>query len=100
MPALSEKDRVAAVRLTKLVNLGPVSAGWLIDAGIRTPAALRKMGAIKAFHRVVMHRGGIGVSLNLLYALEGALRGVRWDYLPREERVELRRAAENPARSR
>jgi hypothetical protein len=32
-----------------------------------------------------------------LYALEGALRDVRWDKLPAAERAALRAAAEAPA---
>lgn len=91
------KDRVAAESLAALVNLGPVSAGWLVRAGIRSPAALRRLGAIAAFNRVAIHRGGVGVTFNLLYALEGALRGIRWDYMPREVRETLRRAAEKSA---
>ena len=31
---------------------------------------------------------------NLLYALEGAIRGVRWHLIPREERDALRQAVE------
>lgn len=87
-------DDAATRALRAMVNLGPVSARWLVDAGIRTPADLRRLGSIKAFHRVAMHRGGVGVSANLLYALEGALQGVRWDHMPRAERDALRRAAE------
>ena len=96
MHVLSDKDRAAAVSLARLVNLGPVSAGWLVAAGIRSPQALRRLGAIAAFHRVVMQRGGVGVSLNLLYALDGAIRSIRWDYLPKDHRDALRRAAETP----
>ena len=94
MHRVSDKDRAAAVSLARLVNLGPISAGWLVGAGIRSPQALRRLGAIAAFHRVVMQRGGVGVSLNLLYALDGAIRGIRWDYLPKDHRDALRRAAE------
>jgi hypothetical protein len=34
--------------------------------------------------------------MNLLYALEGAIRGVRWDHLSPEDRAALRAAAEAP----
>lgn len=86
----------AALELTRLRNLGAVSASWLVAAGIRTEAELRALGAVAAFRRVATHRSG-DVSLNLLYALEGALRGVRWDRLPAEDRAALRAAAEMPA---
>ena len=81
--------------LARLCNLGPVSAGWLEAAGIRTEAELRALGALEAFRRVAMHRAG-DVSLNLLYALDGALRGERWDKLPPHIRAELRAAAMTP----
>jgi len=81
--------------LAVLRNLGPVSAGWLEAAGIGTATELRALGAVAAFRRVAFSRSG-DVSLNLLYALEGALRDVRWDHLPPEERRALRRAAEAP----
>jgi hypothetical protein len=84
------------VDLARLRNLGAVSAGWLVAAGIRTEVELRALGAVAAFRRVAMHRSG-DVSLNLLYALEGALRDVRWDKLPAAERAALRAAAEAPA---
>jgi len=81
--------------LAGLCNLGAVSAGWLEAAGIRTEAELRALGAIEAFRRVAMSRAG-DVTLNLLYALDGALRGVRWDRLPPHVRAELREAANTP----
>ena len=90
-PALTESQAALAA----LPNLGPASARWLVAAGITTPAALRALGAVGAFRRVAMQRGG-DVSLNLLYALEGALRGVRWDRLPADVRAALRAAADSP----
>ena len=81
-----------AAALVRLRNLGPASAAWLEAAGIRTEAELRAMGAVEAFRRVAFNRAG-DVSANLLYALEGALRDVRWDRLPAEERLRLRREA-------
>ena len=84
--------RVSAPELARLRNIGPASAAWLHAAGIRAEADLRALGAVEAFRRVAFHRGG-DVSANLLYALEGAIRGVRWDRLPAEERVRLRREA-------
>lgn len=82
----------ADAELLRLRNLGPASAGWLAAAGIRTEADLRALGAVEAFRQVAFRRGG-DVSANLLYALEGAIRDVRWDRLPAEERLRLRREA-------
>jgi DNA transformation protein len=95
MPARRRPAAAAApaAELTALRNLGAVSAAWLEAVGIRTAAELRRVGAVEAYRRVAFHRSG-DVSLNLLYALAGALRGERWDRLPPEERAALRRAAE------
>jgi DNA transformation protein len=79
--------------LAQLRNLGPTSARWLEAAGIHTEAQLRELGAVEAFRRVAMSRAG-DVTLNLLYALDGALRGERWDKLPAEIRIALRDAAD------
>ncbi len=78
--------------LADLVNLGPTSAGWLRDVGIETYDDLERVGSVRAFLLVDASREG--VSLNLLYALEGALRDVRWDLLPAAVRADLRRRAE------
>jgi DNA transformation protein len=74
-----------------LVNLGPKSSQWLRDAGITSYDDLEELGAAEAYLRVkVVHPE---VSLHLLYALEGALLDVRWDYLPDDVKARLRREA-------
>jgi hypothetical protein len=77
----------------KVRNLGPKSAALLREVGIRTYAELANVGAIEAFRRArafAPHR----VSLNLLYALEGALTNTHWNQLPEPVREELRAAVE------
>ena len=83
--------RRSSSELAQLTNLGPVSAGWLEAAGIHTEAELRRLGALEVFRRVAINRAG-DVTLNLLYALDGAIRGARWDKLPREIRESLRKS--------
>ena len=75
--------------LEGLHNLGPTSAGWLRDVGVETSDDLERLGSVGAFLLVDASREG--VSLTLLYALEGALGDVRWDRLPAEVRADLRR---------
>ena len=77
--------------LDRLVNLGPTSAGWLREVGIETVEDLERAGSVEAYLLVAESRPG--VSLNLLYALEGALQDVRWDLLPPDVRHDLRRRA-------
>jgi DNA transformation protein len=78
--------------LEALLNVGPVGAERLRAVGISTPAELEEVGAVEAYRRLdeAFPRN---TSLNALYALHGALLGVRWDHLPPEVRQELRAAA-------
>lgn len=76
----------------KLRNVGPKSAAWLRQVGVRTQQDLESLGAVGAFVKV--KRAGFRPSLNLLYALEGALLGCHWQQVPEERRAELLQAAE------
>lgn len=77
----------------KLPNLGLKSQQMLIAAGIHTLADLQRMGAVAAYLRVKRHGGN--VSLNLLWALEGAISGLRWQEVAREHRTGLLLALED-----
>ncbi|MGI9303107.1 MAG: TfoX/Sxy family protein [Gammaproteobacteria bacterium] len=74
-------------RLRDLKNLGPKSKEMLIGAGIRTPQELQSLGSVEAYMRV--ERSGAKPSLNLLYALEGAIHDRRWQEVSRAERARL-----------
>ena len=73
--------------LRALPNLGPASERMLHAAGICTPAALRALGAVPAF--VAVRQAGQQPSLNLLWALEGALSGRDWKSVAQQERTAL-----------
>jgi len=73
-------------------NIGPKSAAWLRQVGLRTPEDLAEAGPVDAFMRV--KRAGFKPSLNLLYALEGALRDCHWQEVPETRRAQLVEAAE------
>ena len=75
----------------KLLNIGPKSAAWLRQTGIRTQQDLEAVGALAAYVRV--KRAGFKPSLNLLYALEGAIVGCHWQEIPESRRSELVLAA-------
>jgi DNA transformation protein and related proteins len=76
----------------KMRNIGPKSAAWLRQVGLRTEEDLRAIGALDAFIKV--KRAGFKPSLNLLYALEGALLDCHWQDIPAERRGGLLVAAE------
>ena len=76
----------------KLRNVGPKSSAWLRQVGLHTRADLEAAGPVEAYMRV--RRAGFRPSLNLLYALEGALRDCHWQEVPDARRRELVAAAE------
>ncbi|MCY4146512.1 MAG: TfoX/Sxy family protein [Chloroflexi bacterium] len=63
----------------RLPNIGEKSAQWLLEAGYETPAQLEADGAAMAFWRLRQSRP---VSLNMLWALQGALLYIHWARLP------------------
>lgn len=87
----------------KIRNVGPKSAAWLRQVGVRTQDDLARLGAVEAFMKV--KRAGFKPSLNLLYALEGALANCHWAELPEVRKAALVLAAEsaeaaNPIKTR
>jgi DNA transformation protein len=78
--------------VAELPNLGPKSQAALAAAGITTVAQLRRLGSVAAY--VKAKQAGTNVSLNLLWALEGALTGLPWRVVAREHRTSLLLALE------
>ncbi|WP_024889145.1 TfoX/Sxy family protein [Luteimonas huabeiensis] len=76
----------------KLRNVGPKSAAWLRQVGLRTLDDLRRAGPVDAYMRV--RRAGFRPSFNLLYALEGALLDCHWQDVPEARRQQLVAEAE------
>lgn len=71
----------------KMRNIGPKSAAWLRQVGLRTQQDIASAGVVDAFLRV--KRAGFRPSLNLLYALEGALVDCHWQEVPEARRLDL-----------
>jgi len=78
--------------IAELPNLGPKSQAMLAAADIMTVAQLRELGSVAAYARV--KRADHTASLNLLWALEGALSGEAWQTVAREHRASLLLALE------
>ena len=91
-----EGDAMRATALGALPNLGPRSLAWLAAAGITSPSQLRELGAVRAFVRA--RALNPGVSLTLLWALEGALTGRRWQDVAETDRASLLMALEDVER--
>lgn len=71
----------------ELRNLGETSSQMLLSAGIGSDEQLREMGAVAAYLSV--KATGCKPSLNLLWAIEGALTDRDWREVSRDERMSL-----------
>ncbi|NOT30271.1 MAG: TfoX/Sxy family DNA transformation protein [Planctomycetes bacterium] len=91
------RPKAAPVPVAKLLNIGPKSAAWLRAVGIETRADLERVGSVQAYRLVAA--AGFESSLNLLYALEGALLELRWDRLSAAVKQNLRERAGRARRS-
>jgi DNA transformation protein and related proteins len=78
----------ARVKLQSLLNLGPKSADWLIDAGFETPEEIAELGAVEVWKRT----RELHPEFNLmgLYALQAALMDLHWRDLPEDIKADLR----------
>jgi len=74
--------------LGDLKGLGFVSVRWLKSVGIADEGDLRALGSVEAYARVRLAAAPDAI-LNLLYALEAALRNTDWRALPPELRASL-----------
>ncbi len=73
--------------LSQYPNIGQVLAEKLATAGITSLDELTAIGSIEAMLR--MGETNLSASANMLFALEGAIQGVRWHDLPKPERQRL-----------
>jgi DNA transformation protein len=70
--------------LTKLPNIGEVLAKKLHNVGVHSYDDLIDIGSVEATLRIV-GSDPFGY-YNMLYAIEGAIRGIRWHDIPKEDR--------------
>lgn len=78
--------------ISELPKLGPKSRQMLARAGITTLSQLRRLGSVAAYRKV--KQAGGNASLNLLWALEGAITDLPWQTVAREHRASLLLALE------
>lgn len=75
--------------LTNLPNIGTTLALKLTTVGITTPEELKETGSEKAIVKLATLENS-GVCINMLYALEAAIQGIRWHGLSKERKQELK----------
>jgi DNA transformation protein len=82
--------------LTSLPNIGETLAEKLVSAGITSYDDLASLGSVKVALKI---REGVdpGACYNMLYAIEGAIRSVRWHTIPKEERNQLKKEFDHAA---
>ena len=88
-------ERANTTPISELRNLGVRSAKMLASIGIHDRSDLDRVGPVLAYRAVREIHGG--VSLNLLYAMYGALNDIRWNELSVESKARLRRDADEAA---
>jgi 8-oxo-dGTP diphosphatase len=82
---INEQDFIS---LTKLPNIGITLAEHLLSAGIHSPADLTSLGTEEVFKRIQSIMPDACISQ--LYAIEGAIQGVRWHSIDSARKEELR----------
>jgi len=75
-------------------NIGPKNKQWLASIDVRTLDDEVSLGVVQTYKRVKAAYPE-KVSLNLLYALQGALLDLPWNELPPDIKEELKGQVEN-----
>jgi DNA transformation protein len=76
------------MRLIDLPNIGKTAVERLSRVGIDSVDELYQLGSQEAWLKLLAEEHD--TCLNTLYALEGAVQGIRWHLLPEEKKLELK----------
>lgn len=75
-------------QLTELPNIGKILSKKLNQIGVQTEWDLKQMGSENAIVKISAIENS-GACINMLYALEGAIQGIRWHDLSKDKKREL-----------
>jgi len=75
--------------LTELPNIGKTLADKLNSIGIKSEHELKQLGSENAIIKIATIENS-GACINMLYALEGAIQGIRWHGLDNNRKQELK----------
>ena len=75
--------------LEELPNIGQTLSKKLNEIGISSEQELVELGSENAIIKIATLRDS-GACLNMLYALEGAIQGIRWHGLSIDRKQELK----------
>ncbi len=73
--------------VTKLKNIGKTTGHWLNHVGIFSKEDLKEVGVVEAYKALKAHVPS--VSLNALWAIEGALTNKHWTKISKKRKQEL-----------
>ncbi len=76
-------------QLTDLPNIGKTLAEKLNTVGVESEQDLKGIGSENAIIKIATIANS-GACINMLYALEGAIQGIRWHWLDNERKQELK----------
>jgi DNA transformation protein len=80
-------NKMKKTSLSGRINIGRDTENKLIQAGIDSFEKLEALGSEKAFLRLQAFDSG--ACLNLLYGLEGAIEGIKWNEISPKKKQEL-----------
>lgn len=83
-----EEHNLSDKKISELQGLGPKSELWLNQIGLFTRSDLEQVGAVGAFIKLSEHHGK-QPSLNMLYAMIGALEDTHWATIAKNDRERL-----------
>ncbi|MFA0569701.1 MAG: TfoX/Sxy family DNA transformation protein [Vibrio gallaecicus] len=83
-----EQSSAKPNRLKDLPNLRLATERMLKKAGIDSVERLYEFGSVNAYNAIRQSHSS-DVSLELLWALEGAIKGMHWSVIPQQRREEL-----------
>ena len=75
--------------LTELPNIGKTLAEKLNSIAIKNEQELKQLGSENAIIKIATIENS-GACINMLYALEGAIQGIRWHALDNDRKQELK----------
>lgn len=81
--------RIEMKNLTELPNIGKTLADKLNMIGIENEQDLKQLGSENAIIKISTIENS-GACINMLYALEGAIQGIRWHGLDNDRKQELK----------
>ncbi|GMQ79431.1 MAG: hypothetical protein BMS9Abin02_2020 [Anaerolineae bacterium] len=78
----------SSTSLSDLPNIGPRSQEWLNAIGLYSLSDLENVGAVEVYQQ--LRELDFPVTLNLVYAVQGAIMDCPWNHLPTDIRVSLK----------